>query len=389
MNILFLYHKPLVTYLGGVEQVTKLLSREFKSHGHNVSFLYTCATEKAHPDQMEPAYFIEEGDKEKINKFNDLIKSKNIDVIINQSWTYDTSKFLKSLGKISVKVISCVHNQPFPAFKRERLMKKYTYPTTFRGKLIKVLTLLFPHIYRSSMGKFQREIFSNFEEVSDKIYLLSDKFFPRVLEILPAINREKLDAVNNPNTFEIKENLRNNKENLVLFVGRLEDPQKNVKAFIDVWDEFYKTHPDWKAIIVGDGAHRKIFEKYAKKKKTRNLEFAGNQKNVDPFYSKAKFLCMTSNYEGWGMVLPEAMAYNCIPLVFNSYEAAEDVIPLQNKFLLIEPNNIKMMAQRMSQLDTDEALLNQIRENNRDHIKNFKADKIAAIWLNKLTRLLN
>lgn len=35
---------------------------------------------------------------------------------------------------------------------------------------------------------------------------------------------------------------------------------------------------------------------------------------------------MTSTFEGFGLVLPEAMQHGCVPMAFNSYAAVRDLV---------------------------------------------------------------
>ena len=45
------------------------------------------------------------------------------------------------------------------------------------------------------------------------------------------------------------------------------------------------------------------------------------------YYKKASFICLTSNFEGWGMSLVEGMSYGCVPIVLNSFQATDAFIP--------------------------------------------------------------
>ena len=377
----------MIPNLGGVEKVTQILSDEFRKKGHSVSFLYICDEKKADSGQLSPAYFINPDDVDKNIKFQDLIKRKKIDVIINQSWSLAMLDFLESLEPVSPPIISVHHNQPFPYFWKERIYKRLDRPATIPAKISKIIALFSPLLFRYLISKkFKRE-FIGLTDNSDKVMLLSEMFIPRIKKILPELNTKKVSALPNPNTFTIKPDLEDKKEKLIIFVGRLEDPQKNVKAFIDVWNRFYKNHPDWNALIIGDGPHREIFEKYAAKQKSQNLKFIGNQKDMSSYFSRASFLCLTSLYEGWGMVLTEAMAYNCIPLAFASYESIEDIIC--ERSLLVEFNDTESMAKRIEDLLKDSGKMNLIKKNNKEHIQVFDRSRVADLWIKEFGSLIS
>lgn len=390
LNILFLYHMPVIPYMGGVEKVTFVLTRELRKKGHNVFFFYTnSGTTKQNPDFMSPYTIWDRNNKTFSSALNDYIKENHVDIIINQSFTYDTLNLFKNSNSIEAKIISVLHMQPFTSFGRERLFKKLYHPDSIKGHIIRYIALIYPGLYRRKRVAHDGNLIKGFTEVSAKVYLLSNEFIPRIKNIFPNINSSKLDAVNNPNTFSNTEIHIQKKENLIIFVARLVDPQKNVTAFIDVWNIFHKSHPDWSAKIIGDGPQKDYFEKYALKKHTQNLEFTGNLKDVAYFYEKAKFLCMTSIYEGWGMVLTEAMSYGCLPVAFKSYEAITEIIQNKTNGILVQPFDKNQMAHELNILADNEHLRIKMATEAIESVQKFNPDLIANIWIDKITKLIN
>ena len=94
---------------------------------------------------------------------------------------------------------------------------------------------------------------------------------------------------------------------IFLTVGRLV-PVKNISLQIKAMAEVVKKYPNVELLIVGDGAERKKLEKEALKLGVKNnVKFLGWQNNPGEFYSKADAFLLTSDYEGWGMVVVEAV----------------------------------------------------------------------------------
>lgn len=130
------------------------------------------------------------------------------------------------------------------------------------------------------------------------------------------------------------------KEKMVLFVGRISQ-EKGVDKILEVWsgichEEKYK---EWQLVIIGDGEKREQLEKYAIDMKLINYSFEGFQK-PDGYYDKAKIFCMASSFEGFGLVLVEAMSYGVVPMAFNSFPNCSDIIDDNKNGILITPFSI-------------------------------------------------
>lgn len=382
MNILFIFHCPIIASNGGVERVTSILCREFEKRGHSVFYLATENADNKEGLSNSPRQIFLNVDlnnpKPQIEKFRALLAHHKIDIIINQQIT-DASRILLEHAPERIKKITCHHVQPFPYGGKERIIKLKSYPSDLPRKIFKWISVVFPYFFKTRSLNAEREWLRQAASVSDKVVLLSDKFKPRVMKYYPKFPYKKLWAINNPNTFDSYPDLEK-KEKLILFVGRLVDPQKNIKDFIDVWDLFQRKNPDWKAMIVGDSPKRKIYEEYARKKQVNNLSFEGQQTNVDEYYKRATFVCLTSIYEGWGMVLTEGMANGCIPVCFNSYESASDIIDDGENGIIAKAFNKEEMAGKMSGLVRQPSQMKRMAENAQEKVKQFSVEKIAMQW---------
>ena len=115
----------------------------------------------------------------------------------------------------------------------------------------------------------------------------------------------------------------------------------------------------------------------------------GNVKDVASFYAKSKCLCMTSVYEGWGMVLTEALSYGCIPVVYETYEAVHDIIENEETGYIIPPFKTKKMVKVLSQIASDDSLRNSMANKGKQSVERFSIDKIVDIWDEKLKNILN
>lgn len=382
MNIAFLFYCPIVPHIGGVQRVTDVLTKEFVKRGHNVIFICTESRnmDDAYQNYSATQIYLDsnKNEEEFIADYCKILHTNDIDVVISQE-AQKESLLLLANTPICVKRISVVHINPYAIIGNERRIKRAIRSRRLVTNLAKYLVMLFPHIarqyYRLKENKFYRRILG----VSDKLVLLSPSFVELLKKNIPNISNRKLVTIGNPNTFVPKHEVET-KENLIICVARLSEAQKNVRDFILVWQQLYKYNPMWKAVIVGDGPDRGLLESFAKKKGVRNLSFVGRVENVGNYYQRAKFVCMTSIYEGWGMVLTEGMSYGCVPCVYGSYGAAFDIVDDGVNGIISTPFRPKEMADRIQTLINDESRLVQMSSSAIEKVKDFNADKVADKW---------
>ncbi|GHV72040.1 hypothetical protein AGMMS49928_27110 [Spirochaetia bacterium] len=201
------------------------------------------------------------------------------------------------------------------------------------------------------------------------------------------IDDTKLVVVNNPLSFPIEGIRTDIKENIVLFVGRLDDYDKNIFEVVHIWEKATRDtqFSTWKLIIIGDGPDKQRMEKLAEKKKLTNIIFMGKQNPV-AWYKKAKILMLTSR-EGWGLVLTEAMQFKAIPVAYSSYSSVVDIIKDGQTGYLVKKSDRKLYAEKLSWIMENWNDLSDVRENGYQYVQKFSLDKIVDEWGNMLLRI--
>jgi len=98
-----------------------------------------------------------------------------------------------------------------------------------------------------------------------------------------------------------------NFKKLILVVSRLEG-EKNVAASVRAFAEICKTDPTAGLVILGSGSQRVALESLVRELRiAEKVVFEGAQ-DPFPFYKAADLVLVTSSYEGFGMVIIEALA---------------------------------------------------------------------------------
>ena len=122
-----------------------------------------------------------------------------------------------------------------------------------------------------------------------------------------------------------------------------------------------------------------------------NVVFVGFQK--DPpieYFAKASIFLLTSDLEGFGLVVIESMCYGAVPIVYGSYEAIYDIIDDgKSGFILPKPFNSLMLAEKIEFLIKNE---DQRRNMSIEAIKKskfFTLDAVIKKWYEVLSSVLN
>ena len=216
-------------------------------------------------------------------------------------------------------------------------------------------------------------------ENSDKVVLLSKYHIIDYKKLIKKGDFSKLIAITNPLTFPNVNIEISEKQNEIIFVGRLDYASKRVDRVLKVWRKLQEYNKNWSLTIVGDGQDRSRLEQLSKKLCLERITFVGH---TDPkqYYQRAKILLMTSNFEGTPMVIPEAMAYGVTPIIMNSFAGVNDIIKNGYNGLLTKPFSTKDMINSIQLLIDNQNKLNEISNNATNIIKNIENNILLSEW---------
>lgn len=139
---------------------------------------------------------------------------------------------------------------------------------------------------------------------------------------LPSENRLRVIRNYQP----VVENPCLEKEKRILYCGRLSRYDKRVDRVLRIWAKVQDQLPEYSLDIVGSGREGANLKRLARRLELKRVTFWGKRFDMDTFYNKASILCMTSQTEGWGLVLTEAQANGVIPIAFNCSAGVEEIL---------------------------------------------------------------
>lgn len=324
MNIFFLMK---VFEVGGQEVVTATLADTFIKHGHSV----VIASFKQPNDMMVKrtnpnVRFYTIGDfkysKKNVEVVRNILKVHHIDVVINQ-WglPYVPCEVLNEAKQgLNVKTIAVYHNSPDT---NARIKDVEIALSETRNPLSKAVLHAKMFAFKQITSRSMKYVY----EHSDLYMVLSPSFVDKFKIFTGVNNPTHLKILTNPVTIDSSSYQYDFHKKLkeIIYMGRIDYNQKRVYRVIDTWAKLEAKFPDWKLTIVGDGVARKDLENQVKDYGLQRVSFEGFQQ-PKPYYERASILMLTSEYEGFPLVLAECMNFGVIPAVYNSYSAVGDII---------------------------------------------------------------
>lgn len=149
-------------------------------------------------------------------------------------------------------------------------------------------------------------------------------------------------------------------------------------------------HPDWKWEIYGDGALRNELELLIHKNDLDGkVILKGYETDKKVIYGDKAFLVVTSDFEGFGMVLIEAMQYKLPIISFDIKYGPKEIVEDGFTGKLIEAFNIKKMSDYLNEFIDDSALREQYSNNTAASITRFEANAIVKKWMSLFSSLMN
>ena len=132
-----------------------------------------------------------------------------------------------------------------------------------------------------------------------------------------------------------------------LAVGRFSHKHKGFDLLIKAFSIFAKNNKEWNLDIVGEGQEEKLYRELIKE---HNLEeritIHPFTNNVQSFYSNAQVYVLSSRWEGFGLVLVEAMAHG-LPVISSNLPTSLEI--MGDFGMYFENGNIEDLAQKLEE----------------------------------------
>lgn len=170
-----------------------------------------------------------------------------------------------------------------------------------------------------------------------------------------------------------------------IFVGRL-CIQKDVFSLLRVWKNIHDLHPDWKLKIFGEGELKENIQSVIDRLDV-NVHVYPPTSNIMDQYKECSMLLMTSRFEPFGLVLPEAMSCGLPVIAFDCPYGPADIITDGVDGFLIKDRNENVFAQRVCQLIENPDLRCQMAQNGIASSQRYNVSYIIPQWIQLFEQL--
>ncbi|WGZ92430.1 MAG: glycosyltransferase [Candidatus Thiothrix putei] len=166
----------------------------------------------------------------------------------------------------------------------------------------------------------------------------------------------------------------------ILGVGRLEK-QKRFDLLIEAFARS-KAQQDCQLLIVGRGTQQAMLEQHIK---TLGMEervvLVGFDANPYKYMAKAEFQVMSSDYEGYPLVLIEALSLGCPIVSTDCPTGPREIIRHGENGLLVEKGNVDALAAGIDTLFFDQEQCERLRQQAKESVRNNDIAAVADAWL--------
>lgn len=383
MNILFV-DKRYPTF-GGISAVVTMLAKQFVADGHKVYVatlmpgLYE-GIEELIPQGVsviqlkQPTW-----NPKNIKILRSIVKENDIDVILNQWALHCELSFICNRARkgTKCKLISELHGAPDTTKMIIELNDRLKQSRNPLSRLKNKIRLALAHwITRISIRYATK--------VCDKYVLLSEGFIEPLISYAKLKKTDNICAIGNAIGISDEGFAYDfsKKKKQILYVGRMDTFNKRVNRIVEAWEQLFQNYPDWSLELVGQGPQLESLKEFVSHNHIERVHFHGFQKEPPrKFYEDASILLLTSDLEGFGLVIIEGMQFGVVPIVYGSYVAIYDILDnAKDGFITPTPYNAQNTIDALKSLMDSPEKRNCMAQAAINKSKNFSMDSIIEKW---------
>ena len=173
----------------------------------------------------------------------------------------------------------------------------------------------------------------------------------------------------------------------IIAVGRLEW-EKGYSRLLEIWKIVFSKHPDWQLDIFGSGTLQPVLEILIKRNNIKNLSVHNFTKNISIEYSNTSICAVTSFFEGFSLVLLEAMKHGVPCVAFDCPFGPGSIIQDSLNGFLVHDGDIRLFAERLCLLIEDTKMRKAFSKEAIIRANYFNKEAVLETWKTLFESLL-
>jgi glycosyltransferase involved in cell wall biosynthesis len=212
----------------------------------------------------------------------------------------------------------------------------------------------------------------------DALAVLTDRDMAAYAELL---GERAPHLVRIPNTVKALEGGKADPDaKVVLAAGRL-TPQKGYDMLIGAWRVVARERPDWKLLILGRGVKRENLLRDIREYGLDGTVTIGPASNdLAGEMERASIYALSSRFEGFPLVLLEAMGKGMAPVAFDCPTGPADIIDDHRNGLLVPFKDVDALGNALLEMISDDELRHRCAAAAVDAARDYTMEAIGPLW---------
>ena len=137
-----------------------------------------------------------------------------------------------------------------------------------------------------------------------------------------------------------------------LAIGRLSHQTKGFDLLIEAFAQFRLKHDGWMLDIIGEGPEEPLLRNLIRKHRMENsIKIHPFTQNIASYYSASDVFILSSRWEGFPLVLCEAMSMG-LPVIASDLPVVKEILSDEQDCLIFQNGCVASLAEKMDRMVT-------------------------------------
>jgi len=366
------YCTPALYLAGGMERVMTLKANYFAEHfGYDITIVITDGKGK------EPFYAL-----------SDKVKVVNLDIGFEELWNQTFLKkiilYLKKQRQYKKKLSACLMELR-PEITISMLRREINFITSIQDGSRKIGEI---HINRAHFRNFEEKDSNYIKSLFSKVWMHTllgklkklDRFVVLTESDKKAWHElDNVEVISNPLSFN-PTTFSNLTDKRVIAVGRY-CYEKGYDHLLQAWAIVQNRCQEWRLDVFGDGdrsAYEALMDQWGIDRSRCKLNLC--TQNIQQEFEQSAISVCSSRFEGFGLVIIEAMACGVPVVSFDCPWGPRAIISDGEDGILVENGNVNQLAEALLTLIADDSMRITMGSKARVNVQRFNIEVIANKW---------